>query len=103
MVQSEIARAKTPRRENVRKNDELHRFELQVGEHSAIACYQIENGVMTFTSTQTPPSLRKKGVATRLIEGALEIAREEGFKVAASCSFVANFLDRRPEFSDLKR
>jgi predicted GNAT family acetyltransferase len=38
-----------------------------------------------------------------LIEGALEIAREEGFKVAASCSFVANFLDRRPEFSDLKR
>ena len=103
MVQSESAPAKTKRRENVRRNDDLHRFELEVDEYTAIAYYQIENGVMIFTSTQTPPSLRNKGVATRLIQGALEIAREEGFKVAASCSFVTDFLARRPEFSDLMR
>lgn len=65
-------------RGNVKKNEALHRFELEVDGHTAIACYRIENGVMSFTRTQTPPGLRNKGVASRLIQGALEMARAEG-------------------------
>jgi len=87
----------------VRKNAALNRFELEVGEYTAIAAFRIEGGVMNFTGTQCPPSLRKRGIATRLIQGALEIAREEKYKAIATCSFVANFLSRRPEFSDLTR
>ena len=87
----------------VRKNAALNRFELEVDGCTATAAFRIEDEVINFTSTQCPPSLRNKGIATRLIQGALEIAREEKYKVIASCSFVANFLARHPDFSDLTR
>jgi len=87
----------------VRKNAALSRFELEVDGHTATAAFRIESGVMNFTSTQCPPSLRNQGIATRLIQGALEIAREERYEVIATSSFVANFLSRYPEFSDRTR
>jgi uncharacterized protein len=92
-----------PRHGGVRKNAGLNRFELEVDGFTATAVFRIEDGSMNFTSTQCPPSLRNKGIATRLIQGALEIARDEKYKVIATCSFVANFLSRHPEFSDLTR
>jgi hypothetical protein len=90
-----------PRHGGVRKNDALNRFELEAGGYTATATFRIEGNVMNFISTQCPPSLRNKGIATQLIQGAMEIAREEKYKVIATCSFVANFLSRHPEFSDL--
>jgi len=92
-----------PKHRGVRKNAALNCFELEVDGYTATAAFRIEGGVMNFTSTHCPPSLRNKGIATRLIQGALEIAREEKYKVIATCSFAANFLSRRPEFSDLTR
>ena len=87
----------------VRKNAALNRFELEVDGFTVTAAFRIEGNVMNFVSTQCPPSLRNKGIATQLIQGALEIARKEKYKVIATCSFVANFLSRHPEFSDLTK
>jgi uncharacterized protein len=87
----------------VRKNAALNRFELEVDGHTAIAAFCIEDGALNFTHTHSPLELRGKGVASRLVRGALEIAREEHYKVIATCSFVADFLARHPEFSDLAR
>ncbi|MGD9545277.1 MAG: GNAT family N-acetyltransferase [Methylocystis sp.] len=87
---------------SVRDNRERNRFELDVEGDAALAYYRIDNGVMVFTSTQTPPRLRGKGVASALIRDALEIARAHGLKVRGDCSFVADYLDRRPEFQDLR-
>jgi uncharacterized protein len=56
---------------------------------------------MTFTHTETPQRLRGRGYASRLVQSALEAARERGLKVVARCSFVANYLSRHPEFDDL--
>ena len=92
-----------PRHGGVRRNAALNRFELEVDGYTATSAFRIEGGVMYFTSTQCPPILRNKGIATRLIQGALEISREEGCKVTATCSFVVNFLSRHPEFSDVTR
>lgn len=97
------AKQDEPKHGGVRKNAALERFELDVDGRTAIAAFRIEDGAMNFTRTHSPPELRGKGVASRLVRGALEIAREDNYKVLASCSFVADFLARHPEFSDLAR
>lgn len=86
---------------SVRDNPGLNRFELDVDGETAVAYYRIDNGVMVFTSTQTPPRLRGKGVASELIRNALESARARGLKVKGDCSFVADYVATHPEFQDL--
>ncbi len=85
----------------VTDNVELARFELEARGETAVADYRLSPGVITFVSTRTPPALRNKGVASRLIRGALEMARARGLKVDTHCSFVATYIRRHPEFADL--
>lgn len=82
-------------------NPQLSRFELPLEGGTALAYYRIADGIITFTSTQTPPSLRGKGAASKLIRDALSQARARGLEIRASCSFVVGFLERHPEFSDV--
>jgi predicted GNAT family acetyltransferase len=42
-----------------------------------------------------------KGIASRLVKGALDDARRQGLKVVPLCSFVAAYIDRHPEEQDL--
>jgi uncharacterized protein len=86
----------------VRQNASRSRFELEVDGSLALADYVLRDGVMTFTHTETPPALQGRGVASRLIHGALLAARDQGLKVRATCSFVVAYLQRHPEFSDLE-
>lgn len=85
---------------SVRDNPEFNRFELDVDGETAAAYYRIDNDVMVFTSTQTPPALRGQGVASELIRNALRFARGRGLKIRAECSFVVDYLRRHPEFED---
>ncbi len=85
----------------VRHNPALHRFELDIGGHTAIAVYRLADGVMTFTHTEVPPQLRERGIGSQVVRGALEQARAMGVKVAARCPFVGQYIARHPEFLDL--
>jgi len=83
-------------------NPAKSRFELDIGGSLAIAEYKLADGVMIFFHTETPPALQGRGAASKLIHGALLAARERGLKVRATCSFVAAYLKRHPEFADLE-
>ncbi|WP_213775916.1 GNAT family N-acetyltransferase [Bradyrhizobium sp. dw_78] len=85
----------------VRDNKALHRFELEVEGTLAFANYRLVPGAVIITHTETPPALRGRGIASTLVQGALEIVRADGLKVIAGCSFVVDYLRRHPEFSDL--
>ncbi len=85
----------------VRDNTALSRFELDAGGVTAVANYQLADGVITFTHTEVPPQARGHGAASQLIQGALEAARARGLKVVARCSFVRAYLAKHPEFHDL--
>ncbi|MBM3552777.1 MAG: N-acetyltransferase [Alphaproteobacteria bacterium] len=84
---------------SVRDNPERNRFELDADGYTALAYYRIDNGVMVFTSTQTPARLRGQGVASELIRNALEFARARGLKVRGDCSFVADYLRLHPNLA----
>lgn len=85
----------------VRDNKAEQRFELGAGDHLAVANYRLAPGVMTFTHTEVPEELQGRGIASKLIRGALEGARAQGVKVVSRCSFVSAYLQRHPEFNDL--
>lgn len=85
----------------VRDNAALNRFELEVDGHTAVAYYQPSPGLLTFTHTEVPPELGGRGVGSTLVNGALELARAQGFKIASRCPFVSAYLGKHPEFNDL--
>ncbi len=85
----------------VRDNIALSRFELNVEGGLAFANYRRAPGTVIITHTETPQRLRGRGIASELVQGALELIRADGNKVVAGCGFVADYLRRHPEFADL--
>lgn len=88
---------------NVRDNTERRRFELETDGQIAFAVYRREGDALAITHTETPVSLRGKGVASALVRGLLDIARAQGLKVAPKCPFVAGYIDKHPEYGDLRK
>ena len=87
----------------VRDNPALSRFELDVEGGLAFANYRRAAGTVIITHTETPRALRGRGIASELVQGALESIRADGNKVVGGCGFVVDYLRRHPEFSDLTR
>jgi predicted GNAT family acetyltransferase len=86
----------------VRDNPQRHRFEINLGDGSfAIAEYQLREGRIVFTHTEVPPHWEGHGLGTRLIEYALNSARERGLKVVPICPFFAAYIKTHPEVQDL--
>jgi uncharacterized protein len=85
----------------VRDNKSRQRFELDVEGTMAFANYRLAPGKVIITHTETPPALRGHGIASELVKGALEMIRAEGLKVVAGCSFVVDYLEGHPEYSDM--
>ena len=78
-----------------------HRFELTFEGHLAATYYAISGNVITFIHTEVPPELGGRGIASRLIKGALDQVRAEGLKVIAQCPFVKAFIEKNPDYADL--
>ena len=85
----------------VRDNKTQSRFELDVDGQTAFAIYRKTPSAVIITHTETPRSLRGRGIASELVKGALEMIRADGRKVIAGCGFVVDYLDKHPEYADL--
>jgi uncharacterized protein len=85
----------------VRQNAARNRFELDTDAGEALAFYRLANGVMTFTHTEVPASLRGRGIGSALMRGVLDSVRAQGLKFIPRCPFVADYVERNPEFADL--
>lgn len=85
----------------VRNNIALSRYELDVDGTIAFANYRLAPGTVIITHTETPYALRGRGIASKLVQGALEQIRAEGLKVIAGCGFVVDYLGKHPEFADV--
>jgi predicted GNAT family acetyltransferase len=83
-------------------NDEANsRYELREDGGVAFAAYQRNGDIVAFTHTVVPERLRGKGLAGKLIEGALADVRRQGLKILPKCSFVVSYVERHPEVQDL--
>jgi len=87
----------------VRHNPQRHRFYIALDHGEAHLDYErIDSQTVDFAHTFVSPELRGQGLAGRVVEQALEHAREEGWKVIPSCPFVASYLKDHPEVQDLR-
>lgn len=87
---------------SVKHNPEQRRFEWQQpGAPLALLSYIKDAHRVIFDHTFVPDELRGRGIAAELTRTALAEARRQHWKVVPQCSYVARFIERHPEYSDL--
>ena len=64
--------------------------------------YRWLKGNMVLMRTLVPASGRGKGVGSALVRQVLNAARAANLKVVVYCGFVNQFIDRHPEYADMK-
>lgn len=87
---------------SVQDEPERSRFEIVVdGELAGFAAYRLRDGAVILTHTEIDPRHRGDGLGARLAQGTLDTLRERGARVVPSCSFIADYIARHPEYADL--
>jgi uncharacterized protein len=80
------------------------RYELLIdGELAVFADYVVHGDVMELPHTVTNPAFRGRGLAAVLVSHILDELRSVDARVIPSCSYVATFIDRHPEYQPLLR
>jgi predicted GNAT family acetyltransferase len=84
-------------------NPQETRFEARLeGRVVGVSEYDLVDGRITFLHTETDPTLKGRGVGSRLAAGALDTARSRGLKVRSQCPFMTAYLRRHTEYADLR-
>ena len=87
---------------NVEHDTRNQRFVLQVASGTAVLAYAPAGpGVLELLSTYVPAPDRGHGIGGRLVEVALEYAREQGMRVIPTCWYVGQWIREHPENADL--
>ena len=86
---------------DVQHNPTQHRYEFHTDAGAALALYRLADGVMTFTHTEVPMALRGRGIGSQMMRGVLDDVRAQGMKVVPHCPFVADYIERHPQYTDL--
>lgn len=86
---------------NIVNNITASRFEVSLDGELAICDYHRDGNTLVLPHTVVPAALQGRGIAALLVQAALDWARAEGVKVRPVCSYVASYMQRRPETADL--
>ena len=85
----------------IRHELSANRFELQMGDSTAVLQYSVQDGTIFFTHTQVPTELEGKGIGSLLVRAGLDFARNNAYRVVPVCWFVAGYIERHTEYQDL--
>jgi hypothetical protein len=80
--------------------DEL-RFESNINGSLAVLLYQRDGQRIALTHTQVPPQARNQGIGSALAKAALDYAAAEQLQVLPLCSFIADYINRNPQYRRL--
>lgn len=92
-----------PQDTQVANNAERSRFEIRVddGRLAGFAEYDDRDGVREFTHTVVRDEFEGQGIGSRLARAALDMTREDGRSVVATCPFVKGWIEKHPDYQDL--
>lgn len=86
----------------VRNNPDRSRYEAYVdGDLAGYAAYRDDAHGRVFTHTSIDDDYEGHGVGSVLVRAALDDVRAHGLSVVARCPFVAAYIDRHREYTDL--
>jgi predicted GNAT family acetyltransferase len=82
-------------------NEGMNQFELHVDGKVAFLEYIKEGSKIHMTHTEAPEELQGTGAAQTLVKKALEYSKENNLTVVPSCSYVAHYVNKHPEWREL--
>lgn len=85
----------------IKQDVEQNRFVSIVEGYEAVVEYTMIDNVVDLYRTFTPPELRGKGVAGKIVKYALEYAKENNLKVIPTCSYVKGYIERHENYKEL--
>jgi uncharacterized protein len=71
------------------------------GQPAGFVTYTRHGDVVTLVHTEVDNSFEGKGVGSGLARGTLDDLRRRGLRVHPQCPFMARFIERHEEYSDL--
>lgn len=77
------------------------RFVSYIESYEAVVEYSLKNNVIDLYRTFTPPKLRGKGIAGKIVRFALEYAKDNNLKVIPTCSYVKGYIDQHENYKVL--
>lgn len=80
------------------KNQVDMRFELKIGEYTALIVYKEHGKKIWLIHTEAPEELKGKGAATAIIEKTLSYIEDNDYRLIPLCPFVAAYLKKHPEW-----
>ena len=86
----------------VTHDDQASRYEIHEG--SVLLGhidYRADGGTLDMDHTEVDPGQQGRGVGSKLAGGALDDVRSRGLKVVPSCPFIADYIERHPDYTDL--
>jgi uncharacterized protein len=87
---------------DIRHLSAAHRFETTVDGVTCELEYSLHDRVMTITHTGVPEEVGGRGIASELVRAAFEAARSEGWKVVPACSYAHVWIERHPQYAELR-
>ncbi|MET8574081.1 GNAT family N-acetyltransferase [Streptomyces sp. NPDC005012] len=69
---------------------------------AGLARYIRTPDMIAFTHTEVDPAYEGQGIGSALVRASLDDARAQGKKVLPVCPFYAGWIDRHPEYHDLR-
>ena len=87
----------------IRHEPDARRFAVDISGKTAYITYREHDvRILELDHTYVPSEARGGGIASQLTRRALEYAREHGYRVVPSCPFVAAYIERHPEYRELR-
>ncbi len=86
----------------VRHEPDRRRFTIALdGEDIGFAEYVVKGGRYLFVHTEVDPEFGGRGLATFVIQSAMDSMRAEHARIVALCPFVATWIDNHPDYAEL--
>ena len=87
----------------VTHNEAENRFEIWIDHQLSKLDYNIHDNTIVMMHVGVYPDHRGRGIAGKLTHVALEYAKEKNLRVIPMCSYVAAYIRKHPQYSDLMK
>ena len=85
-------------------NASAQHYEIRVGDELAgftVAEPTDDPEVILFPHTEVADAFEGRGLASELVQGALDDIRERGLRIKVTCPYILAWLPKHPEYQDL--
>lgn len=82
-------------------DESKNRFFLTIDGKESMVDYQKDENLMDLYFTYVPDEFRGQGIASKLVQKALDYAHHHNYRVKPSCPFIESFIQNHKEYQSI--